>query len=104
MVGRRAQAPPPGRRSDDRRCCSGARGRAAEPKRPVLAARTERCGTTGIGYYKTYRYGMRWFGDFQGAVADARGRSASTSVLVSVKAMRFELVSPNNCGTATVSS
>lgn len=26
------------------------------------------CGTLGIGYYKTYRYGIRWFGDFRGAV------------------------------------
>ena len=26
------------------------------------------CGTLGVGYYKQYRYGIRWFGDFRGAV------------------------------------
>jgi hypothetical protein len=26
------------------------------------------CGTLGVGYYKRYRYGIRWFGDFRDAV------------------------------------
>jgi len=26
------------------------------------------CGTTGVGSYETYRYGIRWFGDYRGAV------------------------------------
>ena len=26
------------------------------------------CGTLGIGSYESYRYGVRWFGDFRGAV------------------------------------
>jgi hypothetical protein len=26
------------------------------------------CGTLGIGSYETYRYGIRWFGDYRGAV------------------------------------
>ena len=28
-------------------------------------------GTTGIGSYETYRYGIRWFGDYRGAVPGA---------------------------------
>ena len=27
------------------------------------------CGTTGIGFYDTYRYGIRWFGDYKNVVA-----------------------------------
>jgi hypothetical protein len=26
------------------------------------------CGTTGVGQYATYRYGTRWFGNYQGAI------------------------------------
>jgi hypothetical protein len=26
------------------------------------------CGTLGVGFYDNYRYGLRWFGDFRGAV------------------------------------
>ena len=26
------------------------------------------CGTTGVGFYKVYRYGIRWFGDYRGAI------------------------------------
>lgn len=29
------------------------------------------CGTTGVGYYKTYSYGTRWFGDFKNAIPGA---------------------------------
>lgn len=29
------------------------------------------CGTNGVGTHATYRYGVRWFGDFRGAVTDA---------------------------------
>ena len=44
---------------------------AAEPPNPndpCSTAGRDTCGTTGVGFYKTYRYGIRWFGDFRGAV------------------------------------
>src|SRR5262245_36027644 len=28
------------------------------------------CGTLGVGFYDTYKYGLRWFGDYRGAVAE----------------------------------
>lgn len=30
------------------------------------------CGTLGVGSYETYRYGLRWFGDYQGLVPGAK--------------------------------
>ena len=38
------------------------------PKDPCVSGTKNICGTTGIGYYKTYRYGTRWLGDFKGAI------------------------------------
>src|SRR3954471_12464635 len=48
----------------------GAR-QATPPDRKDPCARNARdnCGTTGVGYYKTGRYGQRWYGDFKGAIA-----------------------------------
>jgi hypothetical protein len=37
---------------------------------PCSSAGRNTCGTNGVGAYKNYRYGIRWFGDFRGAVAD----------------------------------
>jgi hypothetical protein len=45
--------------------------RAAEPPNPndpCVSGTRNVCGTTGVGFYKTYRYGTRWFGDFRGVV------------------------------------
>src|SRR6188768_2343828 len=45
--------------------------RAAEPPNPndpCISGTRNVCGTTGVGFYKTYRYGTRWFGDFRGVV------------------------------------
>src|SRR5215831_17125168 len=45
--------------------------RAAEPPNPndpCVSGTRNVCGTTGVGFYKTYRYGTRWFGDFRGLV------------------------------------
>ncbi len=45
--------------------------RAAEPPNPndpCISGTRNICGTTGVGFYKTYRYGTRWFGDFRGVV------------------------------------
>jgi hypothetical protein len=44
---------------------------AAEPPSsddPCVSGGQDTCGTTGVGYYKVYRYGTRWFGDFSGVV------------------------------------
>jgi hypothetical protein len=48
--------------------------RALEPPNqndPCSSAGKDICGTTGVGFYKEYRYGIRWFGDFRGAVPNA---------------------------------
>jgi hypothetical protein len=37
---------------------------------PCSAAGRNTCGTLGVGFYDTYRYGLRWFGDYRGAVPD----------------------------------
>jgi hypothetical protein len=38
------------------------------PKDPCVSGTRNICGTTGVGYYKTYSYGTRWFGDFKDAI------------------------------------
>ena len=35
---------------------------------PCASAGHDTCGTTGVGFYKDYKFGTRWFGDFRGAV------------------------------------
>jgi LPXTG-site transpeptidase (sortase) family protein len=35
---------------------------------PCAKAGRDVCGTTAIGFYKTYRYGLRWFGDYTDVV------------------------------------
>jgi len=45
---------------------------AAEPPSsndPCVSGGQDTCGTTGVGYYKNYRYGTRWFGDYAGVLA-----------------------------------
>jgi hypothetical protein len=39
-----------------------------DPNDPCSHAGKDSCGTNGVGFYKVYRYGVRWFGDFRGAV------------------------------------
>jgi Sortase domain len=38
------------------------------PNDPCSSAGRNTCGTLGVGYHRTYRYGLRWFGDFRGAI------------------------------------
>jgi hypothetical protein len=38
------------------------------PNDPCSRAGKDTCGTTGVGFYKVYRYGIRWFGDYRGAI------------------------------------
>jgi hypothetical protein len=35
---------------------------------PCANAGRDTCGTTGAGFYRVYRYGLRWFGDFRHVV------------------------------------
>jgi hypothetical protein len=49
---------------------------AAEPPNgndPCSRGGRDSCDTTGVGEYKTYRYGLRWFGDYRGAVRGVDG-------------------------------
>jgi hypothetical protein len=49
---------------------------AAEPPNqhdPCSRGGRDSCGTTGVGEYRTYRYGPRWFGDYRGAVRGVDG-------------------------------
>ena len=48
---------------------------AAEPPTRTTRApgRRNTCGTTGKGSYRTYGYGLRWFGDYRGAIAGVDG-------------------------------
>jgi hypothetical protein len=41
------------------------------PNDPCSRAGRDTCGTTGVGFYRAYRYGIRWFGDFRGAIPEA---------------------------------
>jgi LPXTG-site transpeptidase (sortase) family protein len=44
---------------------------AAEPPNqndPCSRAGRDSCGTTGVGAYKTYKFGVRWFGNYRGAI------------------------------------
>src|SRR6478736_1958656 len=49
---------------------------AAEPPNqndPCARNGRDTCGTTGKGSYRDSRYGVRWFGDYRGAVPDVSG-------------------------------
>jgi hypothetical protein len=38
------------------------------PNDPCVSGGRDTCGTTGVGSYRVYRYGTRWFGDYQGVI------------------------------------
>ncbi len=44
-------------------------GAAVGPHDPCARKGRDSCGTTGVGFYRTSAYGVRWFGDYRGAVA-----------------------------------
>ena len=55
---------------------TGGVAQAAEPPNqndPCAKAGRNTCGTNGEGSYRNYRYGIRWFGDYRGAVDDVTG-------------------------------
>jgi LPXTG-site transpeptidase (sortase) family protein len=54
----------------------GGVARAAEPPNqndPCSKAGRNTCGTNGEGSYRNYRYGVRWFGDYRGAIEGVTG-------------------------------
>src|SRR5580765_1673114 len=53
-------------------CPTALAGEPPNPHDPCSAAGRDTCGTTGVGFYDTYKYGVRWFGDYRGAVLDER--------------------------------
>jgi hypothetical protein len=57
-------------------CGAGTAGARNPPNGndPCSRAGRDTCGTTGIGFYDTYRYGIRWFGDYKN-VATGQGRA-----------------------------
>jgi LPXTG-site transpeptidase (sortase) family protein len=55
---------------------SGGAAHAAEPPNqndPCSKNGRNTCATNGEGSYRTYRYGVRWFGDYRGAVDEVSG-------------------------------
>jgi len=42
------------------------------PNDPCARSGRDTCGTAGVGFYRLSRYGIRWFGDFRGAVKGHR--------------------------------
>ncbi len=49
---------------------------AAEPPNqndPCSRGGRDSCSTTGVGEYKTYRFGLRWFGDYRNAIEGVGG-------------------------------
>ena len=42
-----------------------------DPRDPCSTAGRDTCGTLGVGFYHSYRYGVRWFGDYRGVVPRA---------------------------------
>jgi hypothetical protein len=41
------------------------------PHDPCSSSGRDSCGTTGVGFYKAYGFGIRWFGDYRNAVPGA---------------------------------
>jgi sortase family protein len=50
-------------------CAGGGATQPPNPRDPCASAGRDICGTTGIGFYKNYQYGLRWFGDYKDVVA-----------------------------------
>ena len=73
---------------------TGGVAQAAEPPNqndPCAKAGRNTCGTNGEGSYRNYRYGIRWFGDYRGAVEDVTGGDVlhRPAVLVPVEVVRL---------------
>ncbi|HET8606596.1 MAG TPA: class F sortase [Gaiellaceae bacterium] len=42
-----------------------------DPHDPCARAGRDSCGTAGVGFYGSYRYGLRWFGDYHAVLPGA---------------------------------
>jgi hypothetical protein len=45
----------------------------ANPNDPCATSGRDTCGTTGVGAYHQYAYGLRWFGDYRNAIPGVSG-------------------------------
>ena len=73
---------------------------AAEPPNqndPCSRGGRDSCGTTGVGEYKTYRFGVRWFGDYRGAIRGVDGAAFCLDLRFWYpgKAYDYELADPD---------
>jgi hypothetical protein len=67
--------------------------RSPNPHDPCASAGRNTCGTTGVGFYKNYRYGLRWFGDYMGVVPGlGRGFCIDLGYWYPSAADKYELV------------
>src|ERR1044072_9504501 len=74
---------------------------AAEPPNqndPCSRGGRDRCGTTGVGAYKTYKFGLRWFGDYRGAIKGVDGATFCLDLRFWYpgRAYDYELVEPGS--------
>jgi LPXTG-site transpeptidase (sortase) family protein len=46
-------------------------GEPPNPNDPCSRGGRDICGTTGVGFYGDYKYGVRWFGDYRGSIPNA---------------------------------
>src|SRR4051794_28148256 len=74
---------------------------AAEPPNqndPCSRNGRDSCGTTGKGAYRTYRYGVRWFGDYRGAVPDVSGATFCIDLRFWYPSEKYEYESKSAAG------
>ncbi len=64
---------------------------------PCSTAGRNTCGTNGTGFYKNYRYGIRWFGDFRGAV-DGEGPTFCIDLRWWYPAARYDFAQVSSSG------
>jgi hypothetical protein len=70
-----------------------AAGSSPKPRDPCARAGRDSCGTTGIGFYRRYRYGLRWFGDYRHAVRGvAHGFCLDLGYWYAARSYRYRLL------------
>jgi hypothetical protein len=76
---------------------------AAEPPNqndPCARNGRDSCATTGVGEYRTYKFGLRWFGDYRGAIEGVNGATFCLDLRFWYpgRAYDYELVEPGTAG------
>ncbi len=72
---------------------------AAEPPNqndPCSRGGRDSCSTTGVGEYRSYKFGLRWFGDYRGAIEGVNGATFCLDLRFWYpgRAYDYELVEP----------